>query len=184
MLKPVAAVPSLPNDGRRFEIVDGILKEKPPMGMFANILASFLATAINSFSLPKRLGMAIAETAYQLEPRNARRPDVSYYEFAKFPSVEVLYEDPPAFECSPNLAIEVISPSNTVAVIDKRIEHFFATGVKLAWIVHPQSKQVHVYESPTDCKILKVGDVLDGEKVLPEYSLSLAELFNVSSLLP
>src|SRR5262249_49954932 len=116
--------PHLP-DEPRYEIIDGVLKEKPPMGFYANILASFLATSINMFALPKRLGMAVAESTYQREPKNTRRPDVSYFEVAKFPSSQTLLEDPPVAECEPNLAIEVISPSNTVAEMDKRIEHFF-----------------------------------------------------------
>ena len=87
-LGPIAVVPPIPSDEPRFEIVDGVLKEKPPMGFYANILASFLATSINNFALPKRLGMAVNETTYQREPKNSRRPDVSYFELAKFPSLE------------------------------------------------------------------------------------------------
>ena len=69
------------------------------------------------------------------------------------------------------------------AEMDARIAHFFKTGVQLVWVVHPQSKQVCVYRSTKDCKILEIGDVLDGGKVLPGYSLPLAELFNLPSLL-
>lgn len=184
MLNPIAVATSFPMDEPRYEIVDGVLKEKPPMGLFANILASYLATAINSFALPKRLGMAINETTYQLEEKNSRRPDVSYYEFAKFPSLDILLQDPPVFEREPNLAIEVVSPSNTVAEMDDRIAHFFKTGVQLVWVVHPQSKQVCVYQSTKDCKILEMDDVLDGGQVLPGFALPLAELFSVSRLLP
>lgn len=182
-LNPIAAA-SLPSmDEPLFEIIDGVMKEKPPMGLFANILASFLANAINNFTLPKRMGMAINETPYQIDAKNTRRPDVSYYEFAKFPSLEVLIQDPPNFECSPNLAIEVISPSNTVAEMDERIDYFFNTGVQLVWVIHPQSEQVYVYVSKKDCKILEVGDVLDGGKVLPGFTLPVAELFNIADFL-
>jgi Uma2 family endonuclease len=141
ILHPIATAPSLPTDGRRFEIIDGVLKEKPPIGFFANILASFLATAINNFALPKKLGMAIAETTYQREGKNTRRPDVSYFEVAKLPALEVLLQDPPVIEREPNLAIEVVSPSNTIAEMDDRIAFFFKTGVELVWVVHPQNKQ-------------------------------------------
>lgn len=183
ILSPRAVPPLLPRDEPRFELIDGVLKEKPPMGFFANILASFLATSINTFALPKRLGMAINETAYQREAKNTRRPDVAYFELAKFPSLEVLLQDPPVFDREPNLAIEVVSPSNTIAEMDERIAHFFNTGVQLVWVVHPQSKQVYVYQSTKDCKILGIGDVLDGDKVLPGYALPLIELFNLPSLL-
>jgi Uma2 family endonuclease len=182
-LNPIAVVSPALMDEPLFEIVDGVRKEKHPMGLFANILASFLATAINTFALPKRLGMAINETTYQLDGQNSRRPDVSYFEFAKFPTLEVLVQDPPNFDCAPNLAIEVVNPSNTIAEMDRRIDHFFNTGVQLVWVVHPQSRKVHVYESTKSCKILEVGDVLEGGKVLPGFALALSDLFNLPSLL-
>ena len=182
-LNPMAVVPFTPKDEPRFEIVDGVLREKPPMGFFANILASFLATSINNFAMPKRLGMAVAETTYQREAKNSRRPDVSYFELAKFPSLEVLLQDPPVIDREPNLAIEVVSPSNTIAEMDDRIAYFFKTGVQLVWVVHPQSKQVCVYQSTKDCRILEISDVLDGGKVLPGFMLPLTELFNLPSLL-
>ena len=89
-----------------FEMVDGIPKEKPPMGLFANILATFLSTALNNFAVPKKLGMAINETTHKVDDQNSRRPDVSYVEFAKLPAWEILLEDPPLLECAPNVAIE------------------------------------------------------------------------------
>lgn len=181
-LTPIIAPPAI-RDKPRFEIIDGVAREKPPIGFFANILASYLATSINTFALPRRLGMAVNETAYQREPKNMRRPDVSFFELAKFPTLEVLLQDPPVIECEPNLAIEVVSPSNTIAEMDQRIAHFFKTGVLLVWIVHPQSEQVCVYRSTKDCTILELGDVLDGGIVLPGYSLSLAELFHLPGLL-
>jgi Uma2 family endonuclease len=164
-----------------FELIDGVPKEKPPMGFFANVLATYLSTAINHFALPKKLGMAINETTYKANDKNSRRPDVSYVEFSKFPPLETLQDDPPLLDCAPNLAIEVVSPTNTIAEMDKRIDYFFKSGVQLVWVIHPQSKRVHVYESTTDCDILAVGDVLDGGKVLTGFSLPVAELFNVAS---
>ena len=182
-INPIAPAPFTPKDTPLCELVDGVLKEKTPMGLFANILATILATSINTFAIPKRLGMAINETAYQRDAKNTRRPDVSYYELSKLPSLEVLLEDPAVFDREPNLAIEVVSPTNTIAEMDKRIAHFFKTGIQLVWIVHPQSKQVHVYHSTKDCKILDIGDVLDGGVVLPGYSLPLHDLFHLPSLL-
>jgi Uma2 family endonuclease len=167
-----------------FEMIDGVPREKPPMGLFANILASYLSAAINHFAMPKKLGMAINETTYKVTEKNSRRPDVSYVEFARLPAWEVLLDDPPLLECAPNAAIEIFSPSNTIEDMDTRIENFFASGVQLVWVVHPKSKQIYVYESTKNCKILEIGDALDGGKVLPGFSLPLAEIFDISRLFP
>jgi len=165
-----------------FELIDGVPREKTPMGLFANVLASYLASAINQFSLPKKLGMAINETPYKVNDKNSRRPDVSYVEFAKFPALEVLIEDPPLLEFSPNIAVEVVSPSNTVSEMEKRIVHYFATGVQVVWIVHPQMSRIYVYETAKACKILEINDVLDGGNVLPGFSLKLCDLFSIPGI--
>jgi Uma2 family endonuclease len=167
-----------------FEMIDGVPKEKPRMGLFANILASYLSTAINNFSIPRRLGMAINETTHKVDDQNSRRPDVSYVEYAKMPAWEILLDDPPLLEAAPNVAIEIVSPSNTIAEMDTRIEEFFTSGVQLVWVVHPQSKQIYVYESTKDCKILEIGDMLDGGNVLPGFTLALAEMFDVARIFP
>ena len=60
MLHPVALAERTEHDGL-YEIIDGVRTEKPAMGFFANVLASYLTTIINLFALPKRLGMAINE---------------------------------------------------------------------------------------------------------------------------
>jgi Uma2 family endonuclease len=182
VLPPLAELPLGIKDESHFEIIDGVPREKPATVFFANILASFLANSINTFALPKRLGMAVNETAYQREPKNSRRPDVSYFELAKFPAREILVQDPPVAECEPNLAIEIVSPSNTITEMSRRIAHFFKTGVQLVWVVLPESRQVYVYRSTKDCTILEMGDTLDGDGVLPGYSLTLSELFNLPSL--
>lgn len=182
-LNPTAPARLLPEQlDPPLELIDGVPKEKPPMGLFANILATFLSTAINNFAAPKKLGMAINETTHKVDERNSRRPDVSYVEFAKLPAWEILLEDPPLLECAPNVAIEIISPTNTIAEMDTRIENFFTSGVQLVWVVHRQSRQVYVYASTKNCKILEIDDVLDGGKVLPGFTLPLAELFNGPNL--
>ncbi len=162
-----------------YELIDGVPTEKQPMGLFANILATYLATAINNFALPRKLGLAINETTYKINEENSRRPDVSYVEFSRLPALEILNSDPPHLECSPNLAVEVVSPSNTFGDIEHRIEEFFATGVQMVWVISPQTRFVYSFSSRTDCRILSESESIDGDTVLPGFSLPLAQLFGV-----
>jgi Uma2 family endonuclease len=162
-----------------FELIDGVPTEKQPMGLFANILATYIATAINNFALPRKLGLAINETTYKINEENSRRPDVSYVEFSRLPPLSILGTDPPHLECSPNLAVKVVSPSNTFSEIERRLEDFFATGVQMVWVISPQTRFVYSFSSRTDCKILSETESLDGGTVLPGFSLPLAQLFGV-----
>jgi Uma2 family endonuclease len=166
----------------RYEIIDGIRVEKQPMGLYANILATYLATMINIYAIPKRLGMAICEADHKIDEKNTRRPDIAYVQMGRLPAHAVLLEDPPAFEGVPDLAIEVISPSNKAVETEKRIAFFFSTGVQAVWIIYPTVQRVHVYDSAKESKILGVDDILHGGKVLPGFLLKLYDLFNIPNL--
>lgn len=85
--------------------------------------------------------------------------------------------DPPEFECAPNLAIEVISPSNTATEIEIKRKEYFAAGVELVWVVYPNQSTVHVYDAANRCRILGDTEELDGGTVLAEFKIKLSELF-------
>ena len=79
----------------------------------------------------------------------------------------------------PDLAIEIVSPTNKTAEDAAKIEEYFRHGVRKVWLVFPRLRLVHVYSSPTDVRILskETADVLDGEDILPRFLLPLATLF-------
>jgi Uma2 family endonuclease len=85
--------------------------------------------------------------------------------------------DPPALDVIPNLAVEVISPTNTMTdMIDKIRDYFFA-GVDLVWVIFPQQRLAYVYTSPIETRILTEANELDGGKAVPGFKLPLATLF-------
>jgi Uma2 family endonuclease len=81
------------------------------------------------------------------------------------------------FEGAPDLAVEVLSPGDTVGVTEEKIAQYFENGTRLAWLIHPGTKNVMVYRGPTVDKLLKVSDSLDGEEVVPGFSLALRAVF-------
>src|ERR1043165_4090812 len=99
-----------------YEIVNGERKEIAPMGIYANILATCLATVINTFAVPKRLALAINETLHKLSEQNSRRPDVSVIRIERLPPMLTLEQDPAEFQDPPDLAVEIISPTTTATV--------------------------------------------------------------------
>lgn len=162
-----------------YEVIDGQIKELPPMGRYANTIASFLVGTLWNFVHPKDLGLVLAETLFRLSTQRSRRPDVAFVAKARLPArVDADGGDPPEFECSPNLAIEVISPSNTALEIETKRHEYFAAGVELVWVVYPNQRTIHVYDSLTTCRILNERDELDGGKVLPGFKVKIADLFS------
>ena len=83
-----------------------------------------------------------------------------------------------AWEVVPNLAVEVVSASNSAEEILGKIREYFQVGVELVWVVYPTEEQIYVYESPTQLRILKKDQELAGGNVLPGFCLPIAVLFD------
>ena len=83
-----------------------------------------------------------------------------------------------AWEVVPNLAVEVVSPTDRADDLINKIAEYFRAGVEGVWVVFPSQEQIHIYESPTRVRILTRADVLGGEPVLPHFQLQLAALFD------
>jgi Uma2 family endonuclease len=164
-------------DIERYEIIDGVRVEREPMGAFETVLASWLCYLINSFAAGKKLGLAVSEVLFVLNAtRNLnRRPDVAFVSYARWPTSVVARE--PAWNVVPDLAIEIVSPSNLAEEIDRRITDYFQAQVRLVWVLYPDSGRVYVYQSPTHVSILERTDTLDGGEVLPGFRLPIAGLY-------
>ena len=160
------------------EVIDGVRKVKKT-GFLASIIASELGRRLGNFAEDHRLGLVILETIYKFSDAATRRPDISLVSFEQLAKVADLRLDPAEPELAPKLAVEVISPTNTAAAVEAKILKYFAAGVEAVWVVHPTTQRIYVYESPTACKILGIGDVLEGGKVLPGFSMPVAEVFKI-----
>ncbi len=80
-------------------------------------------------------------------------------------------------EGSPDLAIEILSPSDTVEGIHERIVEYFENGTRLVWVVNLEEETVLVYRSPKPDQLLRAGNILDGDTVVPGFLWPLAEIF-------
>ena len=165
-----------------YEFVNGEWKEIPRMGALAGLLASALVSYLNHFALPNRKGFAVSEVLFRLAPDGpVRRPDVAYVAYDRWPYPSGLTNDPPAFDVVPNIAVEVISPTNSGDEIIDKIRDYFFAGVQLVWVIYPRQRYVYVYTADDKVVILTEKGELDGGNVLPGFRLPLAGLFNVSA---
>ena len=156
------------------ELVDGTLVEKP-MGLEESGNSALLIMFLNSFVHPRRLGLVTApDGPFRIESGSIRLPDISF--FARSPPGGKIPKGPVA-PVAPDLAVEVLSKSNTKAEIARKLREYFASGTRLAWIIDPKKQSVRVHTSPTESVFLKADAVLDGGDVLPGFGLPLADLF-------
>jgi Uma2 family endonuclease len=169
--------PASGEDIERYEVVDGVRVEREPMGAFETVLASWLCYLMNSFAAGKKLGLAANEVLFVLNAaRNLnRRPDVVFVSYARWPTSVVARES--AWNVVPDLAVEIVSPTNLAEEIDPKITDYFQSGVRLVWVLYPDSGRVYVYQSPTPVSILERTDTLDGGEVLPGFRLPISGLY-------
>ncbi|MFN4195611.1 MAG: Uma2 family endonuclease [Thermosynechococcus sp.] len=168
---------ALPNDGHRYEIVNGELIDMGSAGALHGYVCSLLLAALANYVVPNKLGIILdSSTTFKMKNGNRRSPDISF--FAK-ERLTGLTELPTGFlEGAPDLAAEVLSPANTLEEIHDKLVEYFENGTRLAWIIHPSEHYVLVYRSAQEPdRLLKSVDSFDGEEVVPGFTLPVADLF-------
>jgi Uma2 family endonuclease len=78
---------------------------------------------------------------------------------------------------APDLAVEVISPSNTPEEMKRKLQDYFDAGVRLVWYVYPDPPEVHVFRSPEQPVVLRPTDTLSGEDLLPGFQIEVKRIF-------
>ncbi|HEV3260897.1 MAG TPA: Uma2 family endonuclease, partial [Gemmataceae bacterium] len=122
------------------------------------------------------LGIVLGEAGMmRVQPGQVRMPDVSFYAWDHFPNRLL----PPGsiLDLTPDLAVEVLSPTNTKQEMARKRREYFAGGARLVWEVDPEKRTVRVYTSASRSTILREGDTLEGGRVLPGFRLSLRQWF-------
>ena len=160
---------------RLCELVDGVLVEKA-MGYYESRLAIVLAFFLETYLESSALGIVLgADGMTRMEPGLVRMPDVAFHSWAHFPNRLL---PPGSFvEQAPDLAVEILSPSNTKREMDRKRAEYFAGGGLLVWQVYPPSRRVRVYTSVDAFVELTEEDALDGGAVLPGFTLSIRRWF-------
>jgi len=164
-------------DGERYELIDGIPKERE-MGMKSSRVAGLLLTAINNHIFPTNLGRAYpAQAGYRCfpgRPRTVRYPDVSFISIIRMPNDP----DPDGFcVVAPDLAVEVVSPNDTFEEVETKIGEYRAAGVPLVWTVSPIARTVMIRRLDRTCTELGETGTLSGEDVIPGFEVKVADLF-------
>ncbi len=162
-----------PNE--RVELSDGELIRMPAAGFEHGFIAGNVVRILGEFVQARNLGVVItAETGYKLAEHTMRDPDVSFVSKERLAAVGMPVG---FFPGAPDLAVEVVSPGDCASELQKKIQDYFQAGTRMVWVLYPQSKQVHVYGSPKEIRVLEAQDSLSGEDVLPGFSVVVEEFF-------
>jgi Uma2 family endonuclease len=156
------------------ELVDGTLVEKP-VGWEETLLGARLVTLISNFVDAHDLGEVNGGDGFiELPSGPVRAPDVSFVSHARARTRQPGQAVP---QFAPDLAVEVLSPSNTKAEMARKRDEYFRAGVRMVWEIDPRARTACVYTASDRYTDLTAADTLAGDPVLPGFTLPLAELF-------
>ncbi|CAG0950643.1 hypothetical protein PLCT2_00170 [Planctomycetaceae bacterium] len=162
-------------DSKFLELVEGRIIPVTPSGDEAGELALWIGYLLMGFVMTNDLGtVAGADTGFRIarNPDTVRSPDVSFITKARLRPHTGKF-----FEGAPDLAVEVISPSNTSTEMQEKIDQFFAPGARLIWLVYPGQRLVVVHYPGGTSKTFREDMTLEGGEVLPGFSLPVHEVF-------
>lgn len=165
-----------PEEQGRSELVRGRIVREPPAGFGHGDLASRIDYRLRRIVEERALGKVVtAETGFVLseDPPTVRVPDVAFVTAERVPSERLTGFAPFA----PDLAVEIMSPSNTVSEIQEKVLEYLDAGTRLVWVVDPATDTITVWHSRGDIRLLGREDELQGGDVLPGFRLSVAEVF-------
>ena len=167
-----------PEDGFRYELVEGELRKMTPAGNVHGHVAMRFGARLEQFVRENRFGRVYAaETGFKLssDPDTVRAPDVAFVSRRRLEEVgEVAGYWPGA----PDLAVEVLSPSDTHAEVTEKSLAWLGAGCRMVLAVDPSQRTVTVYRSRQDIRILTHQDAFDGADVVPDFSLPVSDLFD------
>lgn len=165
------------HEDRLCELIDGTLVEKP-MGFVESLIAMRIVHFLQAFVLPRNLGLVSGpDGMMRILSNRIRIPDVAYVSFARLPAGKVPEQPVPSL--TPDLAVEVLSDSNTRKEMKKKLSEYFDSGTELVWYMDPPSRTVEVYTQPVNPLRLSETDTLTGGDVLPGFEVAVAEIFAV-----
>ncbi len=162
----------------RTELVRGrITPVTPPPGYAHGMAECNLASPMWLFARQHDLGQVlVGEVGLYTgrDPDTVRGADIV---FISHEQVAKRNKEETYLDVAPELIVEIRSPKNTEANIKEKVGEYMAIGVKLVWVADPAKRTVTIYRSLTDVRVLKDGDELTGEDVLPGFHIAVAEIF-------
>ena len=167
----------LPDDGLRHELVRGELRTMAPAGFEHGDVAFEIGTSLRAYARAKGLGNVVGtDVGFRLasDPDTVRAPDVAFVRQERLQELGAIRG---YFPGAPDLVVEVISPNDLYTEVDEKVAEWLEHGARSVFVVNPRRRTVMVYRPGQPVRIVSEGDVLDGEDVVPGWTLQVAELF-------
>jgi Uma2 family endonuclease len=165
----------LPRDGWRRELVRGKMVREPPAGFRHSGIGVHIVSILHAFVREHGLGEVVGPDAGFVlfdEPPTVRAPDIAFVAESR-----LTFDQERFAPLAPDLAVEIVSPSNTVSEIQGKVMDYLDAGARLVWVVEPRSRSITIYRSRKEIRLLTEDEEIDGGAVLPGFRLKVSQLF-------
>ena len=167
----------MPADGYRYELVKGILRKMPLAGLEHGIRSLKIGTLLHVHVEKHGLGSVCgADTGFTISrnPDTVRAPDAAFVrrEVIERQGIVKSY-----WEGAPDLAVEVISPSDTYREVAEKVDDWLTAGCAMVWVINPGRETVEVHRRAEEPIVLSGGDILEGGDVVEGFRCEVDALF-------
>ena len=161
------------NEGKRLELEHGVILEMAASTPTNTVIAGRVIYFFNGYVIPRNAGyVTVPDGGFRLDENTSRQPDAAFVSKGRVPKL------PAEFRLAPDLAVEVVSPSEDVL---KKVNEYLRAGSQLVWAIYPDEKTVYVFHLDADGRLIGthfgINDTLDGGDVMPGFSLPVRDIF-------
>ena len=166
---------AMPDDGFRYELVRGELRKMSPASHFHGECAAYIVISFGGHVRANRLGKPYtAEAGFRLAPNHVRAPDAA---FVRAERADAARDTDGFFPGPPDLAIEVISPSDRYTKVSEKVADWLAAGTLAVVTVNPRNRTVEIHRPHADAVVLSEDDVLEVQDIIPGWRMPVSEIF-------
>jgi Uma2 family endonuclease len=159
------------------ELVRGELRVTPPDGGAHGVASSNLSAMLGVHIRGRALGRVFAgSVGHELLrlPHTVRVPDLSFVRADRLPAEGI---GPGLLKLAPDLAVEILSPSETASELEEKLDDYLVSGTPLIWVVDPVRRTVMIVSADAPVRLLHEGDTLDGGNVIPGFTCAVSDIF-------
>jgi Uma2 family endonuclease len=170
----------MPEDGCRRELIRGKLQTMPPVSFEHGDVTSEIDASLRSYVRAHQLGrVVVGNVGFLLaeDPDTVRAPDVG---FVRRERLKEIGRRSSFWPGAPDLAVEVVSPTDLYTEVDEKVADWLESGARMVFVVNPRRRSVALHRAGQAVRILTGKDSLDGDDVVPGWSLPVADLFSDS----
>ena len=166
-------------DVEHTELIEGRLIQMSPTGFPHGIVEITIGSLLKAFVHPRKLGIVFGGEVgiyTKRNPDSIRAADVAFISRARYAQLRA---SKGFLDVAPELVVEVLSPDDRWDMTMQKLSEYFAVGVQSVWVVAPLLQEIYVYHSLTDAQRFTMDDTLSDEAVLPGFTASVEDIFEL-----